>query len=176
MPCQGPVHLRRAVIDDAAGIAHIYAAGWQEEHAGLVPAAYAACRREKGREELWRHELAVEAADRTPWVALIDERLVGFANGGLSRDAGSGPGTAEVYQLYVAPDCWGGGIGSSLLRHVSKDLRDHGFSAAEVWVVDGNERARRFMEHHGWAADGTARPEECGGVTVQQVRYRHALR
>ena len=86
MPCQGPVHLRRAGVADAAGIAHVHVAGWQEAHAGLVPADYAACMRARSREDFWHGELAVEAPDRKPWVALIDERIVGFASGGLSRD------------------------------------------------------------------------------------------
>lgn len=176
MPCDGPVHLRHAVVADAAGIATVYLAGWQEAHEGLVPADYLACMRARGREEFWRTELEVESIDRKPWVALVDEDIVGFASGGQSRDDQAGRGVAEVYQVSVAPGCWGRGIGEGLLRHVLKDLREHGFTRVDTWVVAANPRARLFLERQGWQADGATRLEDCGDTQVEQVRYRHALR
>jgi len=176
MPCEGPVHLRRAGIADAAGIAHVYVVGWQEAHIGLVPPEYAACMRAKAREELWRGEIAMDGPDRTPWVALIDERIVGFASGGLARDDDADSGMGEIYQVYVEPACWRRGIGSSLLRHVVRDLHHHGFERAGLWVITGNAPARAFAEKHGWSTDGATRFEDCGGTQVEQVRYLHALR
>jgi GNAT superfamily N-acetyltransferase len=176
MPCHGPVHLRRATIADAAGIATVYLAGWQGAHAGLVSADYAACMRARAREESWREELAKEAPHRTPWVALIDDRVVGFASGGMSRDDDVDASTAEVYQVYVDPECWGRGIGSSLLRHVVRDLHDHGFARADLWVVAGCEPAKAFMERHTWVPAGSTRLEECGAAQVELRRYQHALR
>lgn len=175
MPCEGPVHLRRAAAADAAGIATVYQAGWHEAHAGLVPAEYLSCMRAKGREDFWRTELEVEATDRKPWVALIDEDVVGFASGGPSRDEGAARGVGEVYQVYVEPDCWGRGIGEGLLRHVLKDLREHGFTRVDTWVIAANAPARAFLERQGWRADGATRQEECGDTQVEQVRYSHTL-
>jgi ribosomal protein S18 acetylase RimI-like enzyme len=176
MPCHGPVHLRRAAVADAAGIAQVYVAGWTKAHAGLVPAEYAACMRARSREDFWRDELAVEAPDRKPWVALIDDRMVGFSSGGLSRDDDAHPGLGEVYQVYVDPECWHQGIGTALLRHVVRDLHDHGFERATLWTISANAGARSFVEKHGWHVDGAMRFEDCGGAQVEQVRYQHALR
>ena len=176
MPCEGPVHLRRGVVADAAGIASVYLAGWQEAHEGLVPAGYLACMRARGREEFWRTELEVESIDRKPWVALIDEDIVGFANGGLSGDDPAARSVAEVYQVSVAPGCWGLGIGEALLKHVLRDLREHGFTRADTWVVAANARARAFLERQGWQPDGATRLEDCGDTQVEQVRYSHVLR
>ncbi len=176
MPCDGPVHLRRAVVADAAGISRVYLDGWQEAHVGVVPPEYLSCMRARGREEFWRAELEVESADRKPWVALVDEDIVGFATGGLSSDEGAARGVAEVYQVYVAPGCWGRGIGEGLLRHVLKDLLEHGFTRVDTWVVAANVRARSFLERQGWQADGATRLEDCGDTQVEQLRYRHALR
>jgi GNAT superfamily N-acetyltransferase len=176
MPCQGPVHLRRAAVSDAAGIAHVYVAGWQEAHAGLVPAEYAVCMRAKSREDFWRDELNVEASDRKPWVALIDDRTVGFASGGMCRDEDAEPGFGEIYQVYVDPPCWGRGIGSNLLGHVVRDLHQHGFDRAVLWLIPANASARAFAEKHGWRADGSTRFEDCGGAEVELARYQHTLR
>jgi hypothetical protein len=82
MPCAGPIHLHRALIEDAAGIAEVYVAGWQAAHADMVPAEYLACVRAKARETSWRDELLLGAIGRAPWIASTDERVVGFASGG----------------------------------------------------------------------------------------------
>jgi L-amino acid N-acyltransferase YncA len=140
-----------------------------------VPAEYLACVRAKGREEFWRAELAVEAVDRKPWVALVDERIVGFASGGLSRDEDAPRETGEVYQDYVDPECWRRGIGTGLLRHVLRDLREHGFADAQAWVLAANEGSRAFVERQGWQLTGASRFEDCGGTQVEHVRYGRAL-
>jgi L-amino acid N-acyltransferase YncA len=175
MPSEGPVHLRRATLEDAAGIARVYLEGWQEAHAEVVPPEYLTCMRARGREEFWRAELQVEAADRKPWVALIDESVVGFASGGLAATGEGGREVAEVYQIAVEPG-HGSGIGEGLLRHVLRDFREHGFERAVTWVVTGNMKERTSLERQGWRRDAATRIEDCGGVQVEQVRYSHVLR
>ena len=175
MTCEGPVILRRADAADAAGIAQVHVRGWQKSHEGLVPAEYLSCISGKVREEFWRGELEVEASDRMPWMALVEDRVVGFASAGLSRDEDAGPDSGEVYLVYVDPDCWRRGIGQTLLSHVIRDLREHGFSQASFWALAGNSNAIAFAEKHGWSADGASRFENCGGTKVKQVRYLHAI-
>jgi RimJ/RimL family protein N-acetyltransferase len=41
-----------------------------------------------------------------------------------------------------------------------------------LWVLEANERARRFYERGGWKADGETRVEAISGQPVPQVRYR----
>lgn len=176
MPGEGPVHLRRAMVTDATGIARVYLAGWQESHAGVVPPEYLTCMRAKGQEEFWRAELEIEAPDRAPWVALLDDEIVGFASGGLAGDGGSGRSTAEVYQVSVDPVYWGRGISEALLRHVLKDLRERRFDRVITWVVAANASGREFLARQGWQLDAESRSEDCGGVLVEQVRYSHGLR
>jgi L-amino acid N-acyltransferase YncA len=175
MSCNGPVRVRRASPEDASGIARVYDAAWQASHAAL-PVAVGAGMRARAHEASWRDELEVEPPDRAPWVALMDGRLVGFASGGIARDDDARPGVGEVYQLYVDPVCWRLGIGSSLLRHLVKDLHDRGFEHVQAWVLAGSEPGRAFMKRHTWTPDGASRMQDCGGAQVEEVRYRHALR
>ena len=175
MPCDGPVHLRRAVPADAPGIAEVHVRSWQKTHAALVPPEFAACLSAKRREGFWRGEIEVAAPGRGPWAALLDERIVGFASAGLSRDDDATPETGEVYHVIVHPECWGRGIGRNLLSHVLRDLTQHGFGVATFWVLSGNSSARRFAEKQGWRTDGGQRFEDCGGTQVPQVRYRREL-
>jgi GNAT superfamily N-acetyltransferase len=176
MACDGPVHLRRAETGDAAGIADVHVRSWRRSHEGLIPLESLAFTQIRQREESWRTELQMEALDRRPWVALVDDRVVGFATAGLSRDEDSGPDVGEVYHVYVAPECWGRGIGRNLLAHAVRDLQRHGFTRATFWVLAPNEGTRRWAERQGWGLDGAAREEDWAGTSVKQVRYAHQLR
>jgi GNAT superfamily N-acetyltransferase len=67
----------------------------------------------------------------------------------------------ELHAIYVLPEHWSTGIGSQLLEVAGR--------AHELWVLLGNDRARRFYERRGWAADGTQRQTPNG---VTELRYR----
>jgi len=175
MSCDGPVHFRRATTEDAAGIAHVHIDGWQRAYEDLVPEEYIACKSTLGREEFWREELRLEAVDRKPWVALDEERIIGFADGGIARDEDLDSRTGEVYTLFVAPECWEKGIRTSLLGHVARDLQEHAFDRAAFWVLSADLVMRAFAEYSGWKPDGATRLEDCGGVQVEQMRYMRDL-
>jgi len=175
MPCEGPVHYRRATIEDAAGIAQVHIDGWQRAYEELVPEAYLRCRSTLQREEFWRSELALEAADRKPWVALDGEQIIGFADGGIARDDDLDSGTGEVYTLFVTPECWEKGIRSRLVDHVARDLRDHDFQQVVFWVLEADQVMRDFAVYTGFREDGHTREEDCGGVIVTELRYAKSL-
>lgn len=175
MPCQGPVHYRRATTEDAAGIAQVHIDGWQRAYEELVPEAYLKCRSTHGREEFWREELALQAPDRKPWVAIEEEQVIGFADGGIARDGELGSTTGEVYTLFVVPECWEKGIRSRLVEHVARDLREHDFERAVFWVLEADLVMRAFAEYTGWRADGHLREEDCGGASVTELRYAKDL-
>lgn len=176
MTCDGPVHYRRATTEDAAGIAQVHVDGWRRAHEGLVPDE---CLKGKasvrGEEDFWRRELEVEAPDRKPWVALLEDRIIGFADGGMARDEGLGPRAGEVYTLFVAPECWEKGIRTRLIEHVARDLREHDFERAVFWVLANDEVMRAFAEFVGWHHDGGTRYETCGETQVEELRYARDL-
>lgn len=176
MPCEGPVHLRRATVDDAAGIAGVHADGWRRAHRDVVSESYLARPDAPMREEFWRGELQVEPPGREPWVATLEDRLIGFASGGLAHDDDADPGTGEVYVLVVTPECWERGIRTNLIEHVDHDLREHGFDRAVFWILSADSAMRAFAEHVGFRADGASRFEDCGGTPVEQLRYVKELR
>ncbi len=176
MPCEGPVHLRRATIEDAAGIAQVHVDGWARAYRGVVPDEYIDCRSAWHREASWREELGIEADDRKPWVALLDDRIIGFASGGIARDDDADRGTGEIYQLFVTPECWERGIRTNLIEHVVRDLQKHDFDRAVFWVLAADSTRRAFVEYIGWRADGAVRLEDCGGTKVEELRYARELR
>jgi putative acetyltransferase len=59
--------------------------------------------------------------------------------------------------LYVAPECWAGGVGLALHDRVLERLRERDSNRCHLWVLEDNERARRFYERHGWQENGLTR-------------------
>lgn len=175
MPCEGPVHLRRATTEDAAGIAQVHVDGWQHAYEELVPREFVVHRNARLRASFWRAELEIQAPDRKPWVAVLDERIIGFADGGMARDDDVDSTTGEIYTLFVDPECWEKGIRTNLMEHVMSDLRKHGFDRAIFWVLSSDFMMRVFAQYLGMLPDGRMRLEDCGGAQVEHMRYAREL-
>jgi GNAT superfamily N-acetyltransferase len=95
----------------------------------------------------WREVLRDDA--RETLIAECDGRRVGMVI--------ITPGWLE--SLFVVPDQWGGGAGAALHDEAVVRLRAHG-AGARLWVLEANERARRFYERRGWRHDGERRQSE----------------
>ena len=52
--------------------------------------------------------------------------------------------------LYVVPERWGTGIAVALHDAALEQLRADGFERCHLWVLEDNQRARRFYERQGW--------------------------
>ncbi|MBA2255174.1 MAG: GNAT family N-acetyltransferase [Chloroflexi bacterium] len=59
--------------------------------------------------------------------------------------------------LYVDPEAWGSGAAGALHDHAVEALRAAGITMARLWVLEHNQRARRFYERRGWRPDGSTR-------------------
>ena len=124
------------------------------------------------RERLWRDTLDSQTGTVDVFVAERDGEIVGFVSVGASREE---PGVGELYAIYVRAREWGSGAATRLLTAGTDALRAAEFTAATLWVLEDNPRARRFYEREGWQLDGASRSEEFLGVEVAEVRYRRSL-
>ena len=148
-----------AHIEDIAALWH---RGWQDGHAGCVPA------------ELLEHRDLASFERRVPprlpitVAAISDSRLAGFL---MTHDD-------EIEQLYVDASVRGTGIADSLLRH-GETVISRRFTTAWLAVVPGNARARRFYERNGWIDAGAFDyPAEAGRgstISVPARRYEKHL-
>lgn len=57
-------------------------------------------------------------------------------------------------RLFVHPRAWGRGVGSGLHDVALEELRALGSTECHLWVLELNDRARRFYEHRGWCENG----------------------
>jgi ribosomal protein S18 acetylase RimI-like enzyme len=171
------VLIRPAVPADAEGVAGVHVASWQGAYRGAFPdevldgADLAA-----NRLRLWQRLLG-QPGPRD--VNLVAEdpggRPLGLLHGRPSRDDDAGPDTGEVVAIYASPDAWGTGVGRELMTAGLDRLRAAGFADVTLWVLDSNDRARRFYERAGFGPDGAEKDDVMAGTAIREVRYRRAL-
>jgi GNAT superfamily N-acetyltransferase len=162
--------VRLATPADLDAIVAIHVAGFRAGNAPHLPPEAAGRMTAERSESGWREVLDSPAPQAVVLVgeSQADGKVAAVAGAGTSRDADSGADTGEVYALYVEPKCWGLGLGAALDSAAREHLATHGFSEAILWVLEGNERARRFYEREGWQADGERRDH----LGAMAVRYR----
>ena len=172
----GNVRLRKARVDDAATIAEIHVRTGQHAYRDLLPGAYLERVSLTDRIERWQSRLGPVATRSAIWVAEEDGTILGFCHVGPSRDDDADHDTGHLHALYVSPGFARRGIGSALMSAGLASLSEAGFTAATLWVLTANARARAFYERHGWETDGASQTEEQEGVVFHETRYRLALR
>jgi GNAT superfamily N-acetyltransferase len=167
------MQIRRAWLDDASAVAGVYVRSWQAAFSGLVPQHYLDAMEPSREESEWKTRIT-----ETRWpssgvlVAETEAGIVGFASFGPSQDT---PAIAEIGTLYAMPELWGTGIGKQLMLATLTTLGQADYTQATLWVLEDNERARRFYEAAGWGADGTAVEDSTGGASLNKLRYRRRL-
>ena len=167
--------IRPALPGDADAVARVHVESWRSAYRGLLPAEYLAGLTVEDRAPRWRERLRHIGAREDVITAVRGGTIVGFASSGPARDSDCDDRVCgELYAIYLLEHEWGGGAGRALHEAAVAALREARFADATLWVLDTNDRARRFYEREGWAADGATKVERYG-VRVTEVRYRRAL-
>jgi GNAT superfamily N-acetyltransferase len=106
-------------------------------------------------------------ADRFPYPDdAVRERwreVVALPNQALIAEAhGDAVGVAAIEGdwlngFYVRPEWWGSDVAPALYEAAVDLIRGSGASAAHLWVLEANTRARRFYERRGWRENGMTR-------------------
>ncbi len=163
------MNIRKAVPDDALGIAKAHVDSWRSAYRGVVPDDRLARMDYARGAERFRQSIAQEK--ELMYVAEDAIGIVGFFALGPCRDSGiDSTATAEVYALYLAPEHWRKGVGRMMTREAERILGDHGYSRLVLWVFEGNTRGRLFYEAMGFVADGAMKTMDVG-APVNCMRY-----
>ena len=169
------LNLRAARPPDARAIAEIHIAAWRAAYQGLMPEDYLARLDIDDRAAQWEKSLARRGPARVA-LAEADGTIAGFCIYGPTRDEAP-PEIAELYAVNVHPAHWRRGAGRLLCEHALREAAARSHTAMTLWVLNGNERARRFYERLGYAPDGVERSEsKLIGSPLHELRYRKAIR
>jgi GNAT superfamily N-acetyltransferase len=172
------MEIRRALADDALGVATVHVRSWQAAYRGLMPDAFLDQLDIERRRAGWERSIAETDWPRSGTLVATEANgtVVGFANIGPARDGDGDPLViGELAAIYLLPEAWGSGIGRRLMLAAVNVLRDAGFAEAILWVLEGNERAQRFYEIGGWQLDGVTKDAQIADMSLPEVRYRLVL-
>lgn len=84
------------------------------------------------------------------------------------------PELGHLSRLYVAPSHWGRGIGRLLYERAIDHIRDAGYRDITLWVLEANDRARRWYERLGWWMTSARKPVYAP-AGIDDVGYRIGL-
>jgi ribosomal protein S18 acetylase RimI-like enzyme len=150
--------VRAADVADAAAIMDVRFASWRATYGPYLP------------EHVWDEtdraggiaRLAQHLADGA-WLAQVAEVDGSVRDGDLTA-------TGEVYAIYAHPDFWSSGLGRALMASAIESLA---VRPIVLWVLENNDRARRFYEIAGFRTDGARKLADMpGGVQLPEIRYR----
>ena len=167
------MEIRPARVSDAPALAKVHVDSWRTAYSELVPESQIQSFTYERRQERFRQSLAA-GAEETYLVQVAGE-VVGFLTVGASRDPDlDSDSTGEIWGIYVAPDYWRSGIGTSLANEAERIFASREYDDAVLWVLEGNEGARQFYEALGFSPDGQSKSIDWGRP-LKALRYRKAL-
>jgi GNAT superfamily N-acetyltransferase len=167
--------VRSPEITDAQQIARTMNDSWRVGYRGLLSDAILDGlddARGTTRWARWLRHGYENAGRRAEFRVTTDaaRQIVGVSGFGADRDLPNDADRGELWLLYVAPSHWGLGYGYALLRDAEEALAATGRRNLALWVLEGNDRARRFYERAGWRADDGMKP--FGDSGLYEMRYR----
>lgn len=167
MPDAPPLDVRPARPADVGAIRRVARRAWHAAHAPIVGEAAV----EAFLEEHYDAGSVRARVDRDDVVLDVatdpSGDLLGFV-AASPRDDDSD--AFDLNQLYVAPDCWGEGVGRRLLAAAERAIASRGGRRVRLGVMAENDRAVGFYEAAGYRRVGTFHDERVGAVGYSYER------
>ena len=163
------IDTRRARLEDAFGISAVHEAAWRHAYSGLIPHRSLDTMVRRRDPKWWAR--AIRHSTRI-LVMETNGQIVGYATVGPNRVAAL-PQEGEVYELYLAPEYQGVGLGRKLFLAAREELRASGLRGCVVWALEENRAAGAFYINAG-GADVAEGSETFGGTSLAKVAYAWA--
>jgi ribosomal protein S18 acetylase RimI-like enzyme len=139
------VSIRHARPGDAEAIAQVHDASWRDAYRGIIPGVELERVIARRGPDWWR-----SAIERGSGLLVVDfdHKIVGYATYGRNR-VPSMPYSGEIFELYLAPECQGVGLGRRLFNAARQELAEHGYLSTIVWALADNDKALAFYRRLG---------------------------
>lgn len=160
------ISIRTARRGDEAEIAEVHDAAWRDAYRGLIPGRELERMIQRRGPTWWRQ--AINGGTRL-MVLDFSDHIAGYASYGRNRMPALSYG-GEIFELYLAPEYQGAGLGKRMFEAARADMAAHGYISFVVWALAGNDRAVQFYQRLGGAVVRRA-PERFGGETRERVAF-----
>ncbi|QIO24088.1 GNAT family N-acetyltransferase [Haloarcula sp. JP-L23] len=138
--------VRRGTCEDVPAVQRVGRRAWHAAHDDIVGADTVDAFLQRYYTPS-RLETAITDTERVFLVATADDEVIGFADAEQSDD---GDRTWSLARIYVDPDYWGAGAGTTLLGDLESRLRERGGRRLRLVVMAGNDAAIGFYEARGF--------------------------
>lgn len=159
-------NIRLATLEDAKYCADIHAKSWYFAYSDIVQKEIID---EHNARCLMIWNKMLENNNESHYVIMLDDVIIGFFTIAGSRDEDLKESFFEIIGLYLSPEYIGAGYGKQAMDWIKGEIQSRGYNKISLWVLEENERARRFYEKSGFKADGEVKPS--GLAETQEVRY-----
>jgi GNAT superfamily N-acetyltransferase len=142
------ISLRVATPADAAAIAAVRIESWHASYRGMIPDAYLEGMKLEDSTAHWNTILTAGKDNIAVYVAECDDQIIGFASAMILPEAKLGC-DAELTAIYLQPALQRSGIGVRMVQKLARFCLANNAQGMLVWVISGNQPARRFYEKLG---------------------------
>lgn len=131
------MNIRVASIHDAEGIAYVHVRSWATTYAGLISDSYLSSMKIEDRKDRWEKIFHHRHIEEGTYVAVEQERIIGFIDGGKAREAEDGY-DAEIYAIYLLEEAQRKSHGKKLINTLVHHFRSKNYHSVMVWVLEQN--------------------------------------
>lgn len=158
--------IRKAELEDVAGIAKVHVDSWRTTYKRIVPVSFLESLSYEEREQIWKSGI-----ERNQVYIAEDEKeqIVGFASGGEERTGKYDAYKGELYAIYLLEGQQGRGTGRKLFQAVVDDLKEKQLNSMLIWALADNPACRFYEKLGGKKID--AAEIELDGKKLDEVAY-----
>ena len=148
--------------DNLLDISEIYEKSWKFAYRDMIPEVYL----NSIPTGYWANRIA----DRQNLVITENNQAIGTA--GFRKSVWEQYGDCgEIVSIYLLPAYMGKGYGQYLLSACVEELRKSGFHKIILWVLEENQRARKFYEKNGFICTDIFMNDNIGGKDLREIMY-----
>lgn len=163
------IEIRWSTAEDAQALARLHAASWRNAYAGILSRPSIERMVSHRGAAFWRRTSGAGRA----LVLTLDGAVLGYATMGFDRRAArtGDTDTGEIFELYLAPEAQGVGLGRRLFEAARGELSAYGLRRLRVWALAENEVGCRFYRALGGEEWSRTR-ERIGDREIEKVGFR----
>ena len=159
--------IRKAVLEDAEGIAKVHVDSWRTTYKEIIPSSYLNNLSYAQRTEMWKKNISKEEN----YVVVAEEKngqIIGFADS-WKRKNNTTENSGDLTSIYLLEEYQGKGIGKMLLNELFNHYKEMGYEKIFVEVLEDN-KTRYFYEHYGAKLVDTSQIK-IGGEILNELIY-----
>ena len=151
-------------IDNPLDISEIYEKSWKYAYRNIIPTDYL----DNIPAGHWAN--SINKAGMHSLVITENNHIIGTASFCKSRwEQYSEYG--EIVSIYFLPEYMGKGYGQYLIDACVDELNKSGFHKIILWVLEENQRARKFYEKNGFVCTDNFLDDNIGGKNLREIMY-----